>query len=76
MTLQLSEAIPSLPVGLTSIGFDLDENHLRANLTYDPQLQRMDDILKTLAENPLPLKDMSIAAPNLEDIFLAYTRIH
>jgi len=76
MTLQLSEAIPSLPVGLTSIGFDLDENHLRANLTYDPQLQRMDDILKTLAENPVPLKDMSIAAPNLEDIFLAYTRIH
>ena len=74
LVVQLTEPIAALPEVLLAEGFTLDAKGLKASLSYDPAVKPMDGILRVLSSAALPFRDMSIAAPSLEDVFLAVTK--
>ncbi|MCA3269090.1 MAG: ABC transporter ATP-binding protein [Thalassospira sp.] len=74
LVVQLMEPIAALPEVLLAEGFTLDAKGLKASLSYDPAVKPMDGILRVLSSAALPFRDMSIAAPSLEDVFLAVTK--
>lgn len=74
LVVQLTEPLAVLPDVLLAEGFTLDATGLKASLSYDPAVKPMDAILRVLSSAALPFRDMSIASPSLEDVFLAVTK--
>jgi ABC-2 type transport system ATP-binding protein len=73
LALQLEDAIVQIPAGLSGYRLDLSADGCELTYTYDAQDEpgRIITLLKDLADNGIPFKDLHTTQSSLEDIFVS-----
>jgi ABC-2 type transport system ATP-binding protein len=74
LTLVFAEAVTSLPLTLIERGFSLSTNGMQAYCSFSPQTTPVGQVLEALNGTHLPIADISVKEPKLEDVFLELTR--
>jgi ABC-2 type transport system ATP-binding protein len=78
LTLQLQQALTSIPAELASHHLELSRDGCELTYTYESQGGRIGivDLLKDLGEAGIPFKDLHTTESSLEDIFVSLVKDH